>query len=95
MFGQDVSVKVTSYYPSFPFGTGAGGSYELDQSGVVQAGGGILVSAATNLKYYSLADAAVAMTTCTSGTCAALSYFITDNLGSVDAVTDASGGRLP
>jgi hypothetical protein len=56
--------------------------------------GSILVSAPTTLKYYSFAGAAVAMTTCTSGTCAALSYLITDHLGSVDAVTDANGALV-
>src|ERR1700690_85398 len=71
-----------------------GGSYELNQNGVVQADGTILVSDTTTLKYYSFAGQPVAMTTCTSGTCSALNYFLTDQLGSVIAVTNASGALL-
>jgi len=95
VFGQDITVKVTSYF--------AGGSYELDQGGVMQADGSILVSATTTMKYYSFAGQPVAMTTCANGTCSSLSYFLTDQLGSVVTVTDAGGalqsqqpfGRLP
>ncbi len=86
VFGQNITVKVTSYF--------AGGSYELDQSGVVQADGSILVSATTTLKYYSFAGQPVAMTSCAGGTCAALTYFVTDHLGSVVVVTDSNGALV-
>ena len=86
VFGADIAVKVTSYY--------MGGAYELDQSGVVDANGTILVSNTTTLKYYSFAGQPVAMTSCEGGTCAALTYLLTDQLGSVVAVTNASGALL-
>ena len=82
-FGEDVAVKVTSYF--------AGGTYELDQSGVVQANGTILVSEPSIRKYYSLGGQPVAMTTCTSGTCEDPIYFLTDQLGSVVATINSTG----
>lgn len=48
VFGQDITLKVTSYF--------AGGSYELDQSGVVQADGSILIAAPTTLKVLFLCE---------------------------------------
>ena len=85
-FGEDVAVKVTSYF--------AGGAYELDQSGVVQANGTILVDEPSIRKYYSFGGQPVAMTSSASDTCATLCYFLTDQLGSVVAVTDSDGGLI-
>jgi RHS repeat-associated protein len=88
VFGQDITVKVTSYF--------AGGSYELDQSGLVQADSTILVSATTTRKYYSFAGQTIAMGTTDTGIpgTVTLDYFLTDQLGSVVAVTDSSGALL-
>jgi len=83
VFGANITVKVTSYF--------AGGAYELDQSGVVQADLSILISATTTRKYYSFGGQPVAMTTCSGGTCSALTYFLTDHLGSVVATINATG----
>ena len=81
VFGAAVIVKVTSYF--------AGGSYELDQTGVVQADLSILVSPGITKRYYSLAGMPVALNY-GSG----LQYLLTDHLGSVVAVTDGSGVPL-
>jgi hypothetical protein len=70
------------------------GNHEFDQSGVVQADLSILIPATTTRKYYSIAGQPVAMTTCTGGTCAGLSYFLTDHLGSVVAVLNSTGTIL-
>ena len=59
----------------------AGGSYEVQ----VQA------SVTTIRKYYAFAGQTIAMATCTGGTCSAPAYSLTDHLGSIVAVTDASG----
>ena len=61
------STLTTYSFPSLPFGRGAGGSYELDQSGVVQADGSILVFATTTRKYYSFAGQTIAMSTTDTG----------------------------
>ena len=84
-FGQNITVKGTDYF--------AGGSYELEQSGVVQADLTIQVAATTTLKYYSFAGQLVAMTSSATSNnpCATLCYFLSDQLGSVMALLDTSG----
>jgi RHS repeat-associated protein len=59
----------------------AGGAYEVRSDG-------------TTLKYYAFAGQTIAMRSCTGGTCSAPDYFLTDHLGSVVAVTDASGALI-
>jgi len=86
-FGQNVTVKVTNYY--------AGGTYELDQAGVVQANGSISIAGTITRKYYAFAGQTVAMVECSPQGCGSgLRYFLTDHLGSVAAVVNASGGLI-
>jgi RHS repeat-associated protein len=59
----------------------AGGSYEVRDDGTTT----------TTIKYYAFAGQTIAMATCTGGTCSAPTYFLTDHLGSIVAVTNASG----
>jgi RHS repeat-associated protein len=58
-----------------------GGAYEVRSDG-------------KTIKYYAFAGQTVAMRSCTGGTCSAPSYFLTDHLGSIAAVTDANGARI-
>ena len=68
VFGVSIKVKVTSYF--------AGGSYELEQTGDVQADLSMTVSAPTTRKYYALAGQPVAMTNCSGSTCSVRTWFI-------------------
>ena len=69
VFGQDVTVKVTNYY--------AGGAYELDQSGIVQADGTILIAGTVTRRYYAFEGQNVAMVECGPQGCGP-GYFLTD-----------------
>jgi len=86
IFGQNVTVNVINYY--------AGGSYETDQTGIVQADSSILIAGTVTRRYYAFASQNVAMIQCTSHGCVGLQYFLTDHLGSVAAVVDANGGLV-
>ncbi|MEW6402997.1 MAG: RHS repeat-associated core domain-containing protein [Chloroflexota bacterium] len=54
-------------------------------------GGAYEVTGSTIRKYYGFAGQTIAVRECTGGTCSAPAYFLTDHLGSIVAVTDASG----
>jgi len=82
------SSMLTAFY--FP-----GGGYELDQSEVVQADGTILITGTVTRRYYGLGGQEVAMLECGPQGCGSgLKYFLTDHLGSVVAVVNASGGLI-
>ena len=80
VFGQDVTVKVVNFYPSLLLGTSADGSYELDQTGVVQANSSILIAGTVTRMDYAFGGQNLAMIQCTSQGCGALQYFLTDHL---------------
>jgi RHS repeat-associated protein len=76
--GNPQSATLTSYYPSTSSGHRFGGAYE--------------VTGDTIRKYYSFGGQTILRSlTPETGTPSALSYFLSDHLGSVVAVTDATG----
>jgi RHS repeat-associated protein len=60
----------------------------------LQADGSILISDTVTRKYYAFGGQNVAMVECNSQGCGGLNYFLTDHLGSVVAVVNASGGLV-
>jgi RHS repeat-associated protein len=78
--GQVQSTELTVYYTSTGLSAGFGGAYETQSDGTIR-------------KYYSFAGQTIAVFNLTpdTGTPDTLSYFLTDHLGSIVAITDSSG----